>query len=133
MRKFSRPDLVLTAARSTGYLLADPVAQTPHAALEGSQQGANEVVGPLGPDLDVVFTFYAEAARVRTVPADADGKPCRASIRMSACPLLSRGWINGPIFFASWRQGCEFGDQYAADNVRRPVNTRESFDQVTFR
>jgi hypothetical protein len=102
-----------------------------NATLEGSQQGGNEVVGPLGPDLDVVLTFYAEAARVRAVPADADGKPCRAPIRMSACPLLSRCWINGSVFLAPGRQGGEFGDQYTAGNVVRPVDTRESFDQVT--
>ena len=52
----------------------------------------------LGPDLDFVLAFNTEAAHVLAVPADADGKPGGASVRVSARPLPSRDRIDGRVF-----------------------------------
>ena len=91
------------------------------------------MVVSLSLNLDVVFTLYAVAARSGAVLVDADGKPCGASIRMRAGPLVVRDRNNGCVFLAPGRQGGEFGDQYSADNVLSPVNSRKSFDQVAVR
>ena len=100
-------------------------------ASEGSEQGGNDVASYVGPDLDVVFAFYAEAADVLPVPAHADGEPGGASIRAGACPLPRRDRIDGRVIPTPGGQIGEFGDQYAADHVLGPMGAGESFDQVT--
>ncbi len=64
-------------------------------------------------------------------PADANGEPGSASVWMGACPLPGRDWINRRIFLAPGRQRCEFSYQYAAGNVRGPVDTREDFSDTS--
>ena len=81
----------------------------------------------------VVFTLDPEAAHVLAAPADADGEPGGEPVRVSAHPLSRPRAVNGRVSFASGRQGSEFGDQHAADNIRGPVDTRENFDQITVR
>jgi hypothetical protein len=83
--------------------------------------------------LHLVLTFDVESAPVLPASADTNGEPGSASVWVSARPLPGRDWIGGFVFFAPGRQCCKFSYQDTAGNVRRPVDTREDFCQVTVR